>query len=452
MPDARQSSRQAAACATTGAGVHRGSRAIRHMVEFAPATGGLALWAGHADLKPGGSIDPGGLLSTDGSTLFYGEGFEKLPLDEQAGLVACGVLHVALGHARRFRDLQASDADADLSLFALCADAIVNSSLAQVGWLRLPQDATGIDALLSATLGVRQDVESALAEWHVERLYRAIDDRRPRPSGRRGGADGGSGSGTGGGTTLDGPRAARARRLRRAGGVGLCPQPPAGQVTAPERLADEAHSWQQRVRRAHAEDGEFSMLRALASDLDRTRTPWPRLLRCLLARALVATPSLSWSRPSRNWLANQGRAGRAGRMPWEPGWLSNRPAPRLAVIVDVSGSIDPVLLQRFARELEGIARRSAAGLVLVVGDDRVRSVTMFPPGQVRLEELACEGGGGTDFSPLLQAAASHRPDIIVVLTDLEGPAAYRPGCPVLWAVPGSRRDATAPYGRVVVLD
>jgi predicted metal-dependent peptidase len=139
-------------------------------------------------------------------------------------------------------------------------------------------------------------------------------------------------------------------------------------------------------------------------------------------------------------------------MPWEPGRVSSRRVPRLAVIVDVSGSIDDALLARFAVELDAITRRAEAGLVLVVGDDRVRRVETRAPGDSGLREVAFDGGGGTDFTPLLEAADAHRPDVGIVLTDLEGPARFRPRWPVVWAVPASHAHAVAPFGRTLVLD
>ena len=83
--------------------------------------------------------------------------------------------------------------------------------------------------------------------------------------------------------------------------------------------------------------------------------------------------------------------------------------PRLVVVVDVSGSIDDALMERFAREIEAITRRLEAGLVLVIGDERVRQVTQFEPGRSSLREIEFQGGGGTDFTPLLEEAARHRP-------------------------------------------
>jgi predicted metal-dependent peptidase len=138
-------------------------------------------------------------------------------------------------------------------------------------------------------------------------------------------------------------------------------------------------------------------------------------------------------------------------MPFEPGFSPSRRVPRLALVVDVSGSIADELMGRFAREIEAITRRNEAGLVLVVGDERVRTVTQFEPGRADLSEIEFQGGGGTDFTPLLEEAARHDPDTVVVLTDLDGPARYRPRCPVIWAVPEAHAEAAEPFGRKLVL-
>jgi predicted metal-dependent peptidase len=202
--------------------------------------------------------------------------------------------------------------------------------------------------------------------------------------------------------------------------------------------------------RAHAGDGAHSLLRTLLADLPRVRTPWEQVLRRQLARGLAPLPELSWSRPSRSYLANQGRRG-TRRLPFEPGHGATRRVPKLAVIVDVSGSIDDALLSRFSREIEAIARRSGAGLSLIVGDDRVQRVERFDAGRVTLRDLVFEGRGGTDFTPLLEEADRHAPDIGVVITDLEGPARFQPRWPVIWAVPEAHAAAVEPFGRKVVL-
>ncbi len=444
---------------TLAQGDHRGTRAIQRLVEFAPSSGGLALWVHHHDLSAAedeDGTDRDTPVWTDGHTLHYRPVFATLPLAEQAGWVAHQVLHIALRHPQRYLQMQQRVGDVDLRLFNTCADAIVNSALSHLGWLDLPAGAVKLPVLLAATLALEQDTETALAMWDVEQLYRTLDDRRESSRTQRG-------------QKQDGPRAARTRAFGGVGQQDLRPNP--GAKSAPEVEAEQARDWSERLQRAHAGDGAMSLLRALLADLPRSHTPWEQLLRTQVARALAQEPETSWSRPSRSYLANQGRIrggavglagqprrGAAGcpsrRMPWEPGRSSTRPVPRLVLVVDVSGSIDQELMQRFGREIEALSRRLAAALVLVVGDDHVQQVLHHHPGKTTvaglMKALRFEGGG-TDFTPLLEEAAQHRPDLVVVLTDLDGPAHYRPGCPVLWAVPQGNAGAVVPFGRRVVL-
>jgi predicted metal-dependent peptidase len=220
---------------------------------------------------------------------------------------------------------------------------------------------------------------------------------------------------------------------------------------APESEAEQAREWSERIMRAHAGDGVHSMLRTLIADLAKTRTPWEQVLRTQLARSLAPKVTLSWSRPSRSYIANQGRMGPNRRLPFEPGTTPSKAVPRLVVIVDVSGSIEDKLMQRFAREIDSITRRLEAGLVLIIGDDRVQRVEQFKAGKSRMAEIEFTGGGGTDFTPLLEEADLHFPDIAVILTDLDGPARFRPHFPVIWAVPESHAHMQAPFGRKLTL-
>jgi predicted metal-dependent peptidase len=451
---------------------HRGTRAVARMVEFAPSTGGLALWVKHQNISESQAfLASGPLVVTDGCTIFYSEGFEHLSLPEQVGHVAHEVLHIALRHPQRYLALKQLLGDVDLALFTICADAIVNSALSHLTWLQLPQGSVYLDGLLKSALQLSLPVDKALLQWDVETLYRALDDRvtppkrgnnssnttsaaaqKPSDTGQSASAHTSSGqTGQAGGhaPASDGQRAARARALGRPTQADLVPSPATQGL--PESEAEQAREWRERLTRAHAGDGAHSMLRTLMADLPKTRTPWEQVLRTQLARSLSHEPELSWSRPSRSYLANQGRSGPHHRMPFEPGTSPSRAVPRLALVVDVSGSIDDALLQRFAREISAITRRLAAGVTLVVGDDRVRRVAYFKPSRFQLDAIEFKGGGSTDFTPLLEEAERHRPDIIVVLTDLDGPAHHRPRCPVVWAVPPLFALVAPPFGRKLVL-
>lgn len=459
---------------------HRGTPAIQRLVEYAPSTGGLALWIRHVDDD---ALDQGLEAANDGRTIFYGPAFEALSLARQTGLVAHQVLHVALRHSQRATALQGVIGDVDAQLYNTCADAIVNSALDHLGWLELPRRAVRLDAMLSSVLGISQPVEKSLLEWDLERLYRAVDDRRPR--GRRGGGSGRRGEGTGAAAQAsssgdgqgpaehasstgeaaaepesvepspdatahreDGERARATRSLATGAPRDLLP----ADGESPEAEAEQAREWRERLQRAHAGDGVHSMLRALLADLPAVRTPWETVLRTWLTRGLSPTPTPSWSRPSRSWLANRGRSPGGRRLPWEPGMASRRAVARLAVMVDVSGSINERLLERFTREIAAVSRRTESEVTVLIGDDRVRHVEHFAPGRCELGELSVAGGGGTDFSPLLEEADRLGADLGVVLTDLNGPATYRPSFPVIWAVPAASSHFAEPFGRRLTLD
>ena len=444
---------------------HRGTRAIQKMVEFAPSTGGLALWVRHHDVD--GSEAPA-IAANDGTSIFYGPRFEELPLPVQVGLVAHQVLHVALRHAQRRDALTRLVGDVDPQLYNLCADAIVNSTLSHLSWLELPAGSVLLEDLLSASLNIHQGVEKSLLEWDLERLYRAVDDRKWSNAASRGrrigkGNERNSNTGDGAGRPTeegtvqvadqerpasDGQCAARARYLADRMIADLLP---AADTEHPEAEAEQSREWRERIVRAHAGDGVHSMLRELLADLPKVRTPWELLLRTQLARGLSHQPDLSWSRPSRSYLANQGRVG-GRRMPWEPGFSTAKAVARLAVMVDVSGSIEAPLLARFAGEIEAITRRLEAGTMVIIGDDQVTAVEQFEPGRSNLRDIQFNGGGGTDFTPLLREAERHAPDIGVFLTDLDGPANYRPAFPVLWCVPVAHAAMPHPFGRKLVLD
>lgn len=409
---------------------HRGLRAVQRLVEHAPSSGGLALWMHHRDVPD--DDDEKRTVWTDGKSIFYPPAFDALPLPLQTGWVAHQVLHVALRHVARYGELRRTLGDVDLELFNRCADAIVNSALGHLRWLELPRGALTLEALLRQALQQDTTAEQALLQWDVERLYRAVDDRKQGRNGKQ----------------QDGPKAAAVRQAGRGEQRDLQPAP--DDDTSPEQEAEATREWAERLARAHAGDGAHSILRTLLGDLPRVHTPWEQVLRTQLARALAKQPGPSWSRPARSWIANQGRIG-GRRMPWEPGTGPDRRVPRLALVVDVSGSIDGGLVERFTREIDAITRRLEAPFTLIVGDERVLRVQACAPGRGAWDGLAREGGGGTDFAPMIEEAERHRPDLTVVLTDLEGPADCRPRAPVLWAVPEAFAAAVPPFGRKLVL-
>lgn len=489
---------------------HRGSNAVKRLVEYAPASGGLALWMQHRDVeKPGAAGRAANhwhthnrIIANDGTTIYYAQAFENYSLTVQTGMVAHQVLHVALRHSAREQSLRERLGSVDSELYCLCADAIVNTSLEPLQWLELPPGSVMLDTLLQQVLGIEESVDVSLQHWSTENLYQAIDDRQwqgstARRSGSRSqesasvstrsdSSDSAERSGSGhshhrqeqagqvsnndsqrSGPTaasdekaqasdaqtrtpkaFDGPRSEAARQLAAS----IIQDLLTNFHGSPELQEEERRQWSERLLRAHSADAEQSLMRQLLADNQTPKTPWEQLLRTQLQRALAQKTHLSWSRASRSWLANRGRTSSGKRMPWQPGTSSTKSCARLCVMVDVSGSVDSPLLNRFSNEIERILRTQRSDVYLLVGDSIISYQCKLRAGNQTLRDVEFQGGGGTNFAPLIHAADKLHPDIGVFLTDLDGPAGEEPDWPIIWAVPESAAFRPAPFGKRLVLE
>ncbi|GAB4587990.1 vWA domain-containing protein [Nocardia sp. IFM 10818] len=95
-----------------------------------------------------------------------------------------------------------------------------------------------------------------------------------------------------------------------------------------------------------------------------------------------------------------------------------RPLPRVAVVIDTSGSMLPADLAAAYGEITGILRTVGLGgdrITVLACDAEVHSVRRIH----RIEDIELRGGGGTDLTVGIEAALRlpHRPQVIVVLTD-----------------------------------
>jgi predicted metal-dependent peptidase len=125
---------------------------------------------------------------------------------------------------------------------------------------------------------------------------------------------------------------------------------------------------------------------------------------------------------------------------------------RVAVVVDTSGSIDPVALQAFFREIHAVWR-TGAEVVVVECDAAVQQAYPYR-GKT---PTSARGGGGTAFDPAfawLREPRNGHFDVCVYLTDGYGPEpAIRPRCPLLWLVTDPRGVGEhLKWGRTLVLE
>jgi len=241
-------------------------------------------------------------------------------------------------------------------------------------------------------------VEDGAARVEWERLYRAIDDRGgtraclrglgapvpvalarhataadARPRSRRAHAPARQ--------RADGPARARpARWLHHL--ADLRPDQRArGEPSGPaqQSLVERA------AARAHAGDGEHSMLAHAAGGPAAHACPGSRCCGCVWPARCHCRRDVSWSVHALV-PANQGRCGAHGgcrgsrHRAKPPGAASGRRGGRVR-------SIDAALVSRFAREVEAISRRLQATVIVVIGDDQVRHVERFEPGSPRAARL-----------------------------------------------------------------
>ncbi|MEM7642337.1 MAG: VWA-like domain-containing protein [Pseudomonadota bacterium] len=360
----------------------RARAALQDLAETDPAIAALSLWCEHRD---------GGATMTRGTTITYGPDFADLPAHEQRGLAAHHILHVALRHSARLADLQARLGDGFApDRYNMAADAVVNEALLLADYA-LPRPAVKVTGLLRKALGEETAPETALATWDVDRLYHALRDEGMR--------DGPKGDGTGNGS---------ARRFvpDLEGEDGKAGTPEDG---------EEAARWRQHIARAM--DAGRRAGRGLGrighriADIPEPRTPWEIVLRRLLTKAATPLPRPSPLRPSRRWLAGAAQAARAGTpLPgFEPGRRPLTDVPRIAVALDVSGSIDEARLSLFWGEVTGIARRLRAELHLMVFDDAIRHQARIDPyARPILPDMPRDGGNGVPAGDRSRPGAGQR--------------------------------------------
>ena len=168
---------------------------------------------------------------------------------------------------------------------------------------------------------------------------------------------------------------------------------------------------------------------------------------------------VDWSRPSRRF------AHLGVHLPS----LVHAPVFRLGVVVDTSGSMEPVW-ESVAAELLGLWRASSGWQVrLLQCDDRVRfdgwlsgaselanALPVVSEGAQRtltagsasgVPMLEFHGGGGTSFVPALERLRHEPLDGVVVLTDGHGTyPSDPPSFPVVWVMSSAKRP---PFGAVV---
>ncbi len=389
---------------------------LRSAIERQPDLAGLALWVQFVDRDEAGLV-----AATDGRAIYAGIEYSRFSQKERLFILLHELLHVALAHPARARELRLRYPDFDPLAYNIACDVLINAAQEKGVGITAPEGGVQLAPLLQQlnlwSVGAR--VEEEVRKWSSEALYRAIMRQRDKIMIS---------------LSLD--------ILETRGGASR------------EQTAEELRSW---ARRLQLSRGVVpGLLERLASDLPRVKTPWEQLLRNFLYRRLGQPRQADYARPSRRWLGLEYelRFREGVALPFEPDRRRPERAGRIAVAVDSSGSIDDNLLRRFGGEVAAIMSKTSSQVLLIVCDAEVQQVEELSGyrGEQQLRQIKYKGGGGTDFAPAIATAAIWKPDVLVYLTDLYGPAGAEPKFPVIWAVPPDSSAPSPSWGILLELD
>jgi predicted metal-dependent peptidase len=397
---------------------------LRDAIEAMPGLGGVALWVKFLD-----SDDPELIACTDGIHVEAGPGYENYNDAERRFIVLHELLHVALAHPARGREMERRIEGFDPQLYNTACDAIINAALDGIRGIHITDDAVTLEELLTPLGYWKKDDNPAeiVRTWSSEALYHLLEKNRER-------IDLGA---------LDSNIDFNGKDLTTAMG--------SSHPVGTNSTEAEIRAWSSRLNAARG--SLAGIFNRLVRELPKVKTPWERILRDFLYRHARRKRRPDPSRPSRRWLALEGdlREREGVDLPFDRATRAARTG-RIALAVDTSSSIGDSLLKRFAAEVAAVLEKAEPLLRLIVCDADVHQVQDFSgrEGAKLLRGFAFKGGGGTDFRPAIAEAAKWKPDLLIYLTDLEGNAGEEPTFPVLWAIPEGKSDA--PWGKVVELD
>lgn len=420
---------------------------LESAIEYLPGLASLALWCNFAD------TDEDVIAFTDGQTIYAGAGYEKFSEKERKFICLHEILHIALCHPSRFLILEKQDVGFNPQLLNVAADAIINKALENLTGLKPPADAWTLEKIWSA-LENAEDVakpqqenknqspysysisppnrkianltraEFALvSRWSCEELYYFLKAQAQKLSG------------------FIEILFSFYEKDSLAGDLLLIKAVSTQQATQTENV-DLKRDWQQRLSLLKGTMPE--LFQRLAGELPKTETPWEQVLRSLVQSVFQEKQQANYSRPSRRWLALERdyHAQSGVNLPFSPD-VTRKRGSRLAVALDTSGSIDESLLGRFLAEIAALCAYNQRNLVLIIGDAEVHQIAEIDWREAgeNLAKLKYTGGGGTDFRPLVKAAAEYHPDVLIYLTDLYGETGDEPNFPVIWATHGVAGEA-----------
>lgn len=365
--------------------------------------------------------------------LWDAEVVKEWSVEQIAGVVLHEVSHLLRHHADRCERIKA-----DPRGFNIAGDAEINDDLLIAG-VPLPGSPVTPKSL---------DMENGLT---AEEYYRGMPEDKK---------DGGDGDGESGEGEKDGP--GQPGNGKPKVGHGQCGGCAGNPVPGEEEAAGEEGRSEveiERMKRAVAEairdqvskgQGKVpgSWARWAEATLGAPKVPWQQKLAKMARGCLAYRPGAvdyKWTHVSRR----QSAVGYGMGVPVLPALRA--PVPKVAFIMDTSGSMGKADLEAGMSEARGVLKSCGADMTFCACDAAVHSLKKVRSIQEAVSLV--KGGGGTDFRPAFEAIAPDKPDLVVFATDGYGTApATPPPFKVIWLLVGKPRKAPAEWGEVVELD
>lgn len=394
-------------------------------------------------------------VSYDGILRWYPKFIAGLSADELAAVLIHEAMHIALKHGERGAAMgvvpdptptppDGVDLFTRARLWNHAADACINEEIRK--FTTLPK-INGGSCVYPETLNQPPGLSTE------ERFRRLLEEQKKQQQKKASGQGQGQGKGKEGAA---------------AGHCGGCAQRPLPGEPAPGKgkgkygeAEGRSEAEMARMRKATAEAvKEYSSKnRGLVPDslerwademLKPAKVPWRQKLARTVRGAIAYRPGavdFTWSRVSRR----QAGVGWGVGRPVVP--ATHAPQPKVAVLIDTSGSMGSDTLAAALSEVSGVLDAVGANVTVAVCDADVHGMKEVRSVQDAAKLL--KGGGGTDMTPGMKAFAEKKPmpDVLVILTDGyigAGFMQHEPPYRVIWIVIGGN-DLPCPYGERIFI-
>ncbi len=421
--------------------------AIKRMPYFRSAITGLVP-------KQSTVTDPSGNptfgVTKRGVLMWNPAAIERWSVEETAGVVLHEISHLLRHHPDRQEKIHAEH-----DLFNVAGDLAINGDLLSVQGVKLPGEGVSPEKFrkdpLTKKLGLDFS-DGRTAEEYYRELEKVPRQQVAQACGGSGEGESKDGDGKGDGKVGEG--------VGRGQCGGCAGNPNPGEDDQDADGGGRSDVELERIRRNVAEaiineadKGRGTVpggwQRWAQAQLKPPQIPWRQKLARAVRGAIAYRPGavdLHYTRPSR-------RQAGVGFGPGKPVLPALRaPVPRVAVIVDTSGSMGQEELLEAVSETRGVLDATGAHVTFCACDAAVHELQTVRHWKDVTKLLT--GGGGTDFRPAIEAMEQQRPQpgVVIFITDGMGPApAQPPPFKVIWVLVGPYRQVPATWGECIEL-